>query len=749
MAATNFSRDVLEMFYGSIEENQTLTPPISPTVIGEFEIVRNNFDQWLRVWKMHATKNNKDLFKFFQKTKNSFINVCKNEVGALKSVKIQFSLLVKFHMTREGKVEKMEHYFNRMQPVIVNEHNIDTLNPLLNQFIHEVKGEIEAWSERGSGWIMDKILKAFINVAQYQPMRGGSYMVLPTKLKNKRAILNIQNRDNQCLRWAIRAALFPAPRGRNPIRPSSYPTEDGLNFTGIDFPTPVSQIDRLERQNMNLAINVFGWENDRVIVHRISEKGSETPRINLMLIKQGENMHYSFVKRLSALLYNQSRHNESKHFCERCLHGYSRRELLERHKPECKGLLKSPTRTEMPKEGKNKMAFKNFHKQMKAPYVVYADFESIVKKIHTCEPDDKKSFTVKTEKHEPCGFSYVVVRSDGQTKVPYTYRGEDAVYAFLRYLLDEEKEMREDMANNRPLVMTNEDWRKYRNATECNICNKSLFKGFYLDSMEVFDPDSGKYCGQGHRKCYHKAANNRYAPREIRKPKDYIDNWIKINQETCLFCADPLLVPNFKDSVKDHDHMTGKYRGAAHNECNLKLKLNLKTTPIPVIFHNLKGYDGHLLMQAMARVQGEIKCIATNTEKYISFSLGNLRFIDSINFLLNSLENVVKGSDEFPIMEKLMPEENKRRLLLKKGIYPYEYKDSFEKFGETQLPEKEKFYSSLNDEGITDEEYERAKQVWETFGCRNLGDYHNLYVATDTLLLADVFENFRKVCQDK
>ena len=452
----------------------------------------------------------------------------------------------------------MEHYFNRMRPVIVNEHNIDTLNHLLNQFTDEVKGEIEAWSERGSGWIMDKILKAFINVAQYQPMRGGSYMVLPTKLKNKKAILNIQNRYNECLRWAIRAALFQ-PRG-NMGRPSSYPTEDGLNFTGIDFPTPVLQIDRLERQNPNLAINVFGWENEHVIVYRISEKGGETPRINLMLTKQGENTHYSLVKRLSALLFDQSKNSNSKHFCERCLHGYSRRDLLERHKPECKGLLKSPTRTEMPKEGENKMAFKNFYKQMKAPYVVYADFECILKKIHTCEPDNKRSFTAKTEKHEPCGFSYVVVRSDEQIKSPKIYRGEDAVYKFLTSLLEDEKEMRKNMANKRPLVMTNGDWQKYRNAAECHICNKSLYKGLYLDSMEVFDPDSGKYCGQSHRRCYQKAANNRYAPREIRKPKDYIDQWITINQETCLFCAEPLLVPNFKDSVKDHDHMTRKYR---------------------------------------------------------------------------------------------------------------------------------------------------------------------------------------------
>ena len=126
-------------------------------------------------------------------------------------------------------------------------------------------------------------------------------MVLPTKLKNKKAILNIQNSDNQCLRWALRAALFPAPRGRNPIRPSRYRMEDGLNFTGIDFPTPVSQIDRLERQNQNLAIDVFGWQNEKVVVHRISEKGGGIPRINLMLTKQGENTHYSYVERLTAL----------------------------------------------------------------------------------------------------------------------------------------------------------------------------------------------------------------------------------------------------------------------------------------------------------------------------------------------------------------------------------------------------------------------------------------------------------------
>ena len=167
----------------------------------------------------------------------------------------------------------------------------------------------------------------------------------------------------------------------------------------------------------------------------------------------------------------------------------------------------------------------------------------------------------------------------------------------------------------------------------------------------------------------------------------------------------------------------------------------------PVIFHNLKGYDGHLLMKAMARVQGEIKCIPTNTEKYISFSLGNLRFTDSVNFMQSSLDKLVKGSEEFPIMQKIVPEENKRQLLQKKGIYLYEYMDSFERFDETKLPEKE-FYSSLSGKGITDEDYTHMQEAWATFGCQTLGGYHDLYVAMDMLLLADMFENFRKVCQE-
>ena len=94
------------------------------------------------------------------------------------------------------------------------------------------------------------------------------------------------------------------------------------------------------------------------------------------------------------------------------------------------------------------------------------------------------------------------------------------------------------------------------------------------------------------------------------------------------------------DSVRDHCHITGKYRGAAHNSCNLKLRPCSKTTTIPVVFHNLRSYDSHLIMQAISGTTGKITGIPDNTEKYISFSLGHLRFIDSAQFMLSSLDKL-------------------------------------------------------------------------------------------------------------
>ena len=127
--------------------------------------------------------------------------------------------------------------------------------------------------------------------------------------------------------------------------------------------------------------------------------------------------------------------------------------------------------------------------------------------------------------------------------------------------------------------------------------------------------------------------------------------------------------------VRDHCHFTGEYRGAAHKFCNLKLKIKLGKTKIPVIFHNLKGYDSHLIMQKIHTANGNITCIPNNAEKYISFGIGQLKFLDSLQFMASSLEKLVDATDKADFKITKSEFGDKTPLILRKGVYPYEYID--------------------------------------------------------------------------
>ncbi|CAH3190830.1 unnamed protein product [Porites evermanni] len=186
---------------------------------------------------------------------------------------------------------------------------------------------------------------------------------------------------------------------------------------------------------------------------------------------------------------------------------------------------------------------------------------------------------------------------------------------------------------------------------------------------------------------------------------------------------------------------------------------------LPVIFHNLQGYDSHLFIKQIARLEGDLNCIPSTEEKYISFSksikvgeyycskLGKMcpinfeiRFLDSFKFLQTSLANLVSNlsADDFHNTNHVF--KKNVDLLTRKGVYPYDYVSSLDKLSETCLPPKKEFYSQLYDEDISDDDYQHAIKVWNTFECKTIRDYHDLYLKSDVLLLTDVFENFRKTC---
>ena len=127
----------------------------------------------------------------------------------------------------------------------------------------------------------------------------------------------------------------------------------------------------------------------------------------------------------------------------------------------------------------------------------------------------------------------------------------------------------------------------------------------------------------------------------------------------------------------------------------------------------------------------------------------NLVFIDSMHFMNSSLDSLVNNLSDNDL--KYLPEESCGeflRLVKKKGVYPYEYMNSFKKFSENKLPDRCTFFSSLKDECISEKDYLKVVDVWNVFKVHTMGDYHDLHLKTDVLLLAEVFEKFISTCLD-
>jgi len=200
-------------------------------------------------------------------------------------------------------------------------------------------------------------------------------------------------------------------------------------------------------------------------------------------------------------------------------------------------------------------------------------------------------------------------------------------------------------------------------------------------------------------------------------------------------------------------------RGAAHSKCNLQYR---RHKFISIIFHGMSNYDSYLFIEKLQ--DKNINVIAKTEEKYIAFNVEldldtfekdgqtinvtkELRFLDSFKFMASRLDSLSKNldKDQHTHLQKHY-QGRQLELLLRKGVYPYDYVNCIDKLSERSLPPKHKFYSRLNEEDVTDDDYKHAETVWKEFGMFSLRDYLELYNVTDVSLLADVFKNFRDVC---
>ena len=583
-------------------------------------------------------------------------------------------------------------YFNSGTRINLESTNV---KKLIDLNVKKIIEDLEVFQKNGSGWYFKEVVNLEIHTAEFNPMYGSSYIPLPDWISSKKAIVNIENKDEKCFLWCILRYLYPKERDEERLTDlKKY--ENSLNTEGINFPMKLKHISRFEKLNPSLpGINVFSVnDNKKFYPLRMAEKDCLNT-IDLFFYEQDGISHYTLIKNFTRLVKSQitSSKNGLFYICKKCFTHFTKYELLQKHILYCSDnetvSVKMPPKNTM-------LGFKNYHKQLPIPFVVYADFECFTKPMNTCSPNPEKSYTYNYQKHEPSGFCFYI-----KGIVP-DIKFEPIIYTKTK---------------------STDDISKIFVTKLAKVTNK-IYNDFYRRPILIKLTHSEKIS-------FDKA-------------------------ETCHICKKELLT----DKVRDHCHFTGQYRGAAHNSCNLQCR---KPMILPVIFHNLQGYDAHLFIKQLSTIPGELNCIPSTEEKYISFSKKikvdeykssrtgkfiSLYFeiIDSFKFLQTSLANLVGNlqPDDFYNTKEIFRENV--NLITRKGVYPYDYVSSIEKLSETQLPPKEEFYSKLNDEGISDNDYQHAINVWNTFKCKIIRDYHDLYLKSDVLLLADVFENFRKTC---
>ena len=221
----------------------------------------------------------------------------------------------------------------------------------------------------------------------------------------------------------------------------------------------------------------------------------------------------------------------------------------------------------------------------------------------------------------------------------------------------------------------------------------------------------------------------------------------------CYICG--VKFSQYINSYRDHDHLKSgyNYSGASCNRCNLKFSSLDRHLKIPVVLHNLSGYDSHLIVSEVLKyIKNPIYIIPKNSEKFLTFSFDNFRFIDSFAFLPSSISNLTDNlrTDENAFSYIKTREHRKIwSYIFRKGVFPYDYITSYKKLLESQLPPKEAFFNKLTNSCIKDSEYVFAQEIWNIFKCETLLDYMKVYLKSDVSLLLCIVEKYRDTCLEQ
>lgn len=676
-------------------------------------------------------KNGGDTQELFNKF---YVDATKNITELIIRFGIVKINLSAYAVVRHLETDTKNSYFARQKNFQLSHSDLPNISAILNERLTSLIEEKVAEDSLGqSGLIYEGLDSITLVVSKTSRTRGSSFIELPKSISNRKATINVKNEDQECFKWAILSLMHRVDGKKHPNRVSNYkPFKDELKFEGIDFPVRIKDIPKFEKQN-GLAINVFGYylnEKSMESIYNLhisiyhDDPEIYEKRFELLYIENQDhtNGHYVGITNFNALAakivngYTRKATTDSYfNICRKCIVPFNSEKEYKKHLPYCK--TGSPA-VKLPEEKDKVIKFKNFHRKFRHHLAIYADTEALLVK--------EGSKTI----HKVCSMGILAVSGiELETAKIYLNRGENCIRACFEHL-------------------------------------KLIVDEYFRKSQQFpnYDPNSP-------------------------------DAFKAIQSQKCWLCEGTEFSYSSEDlkPVIDHCHATGRILGLAHSICNSK---RINNQFVPIYFHNLSKYDAHFLVDSLKYFgeEGQINIIPKTDENYIAFSKDytpagrkraiKLQFLDSYRMLPSSLDelasNLLKsnGIESFKNFRKYLKNgaeqvllwsekitEIKKKTILKpnydvefkeeeqtfviprlKGVYPYEFTDSWEKFEHSEILTREDFYDSLNKKEISEQAYQQYLKVWQAIPIKTLGYYSDLYLWTDIVVLADVFETFRDTC---
>ena len=660
-----------------------------------------------------ASEPIKDLFMYARASQPNIVKTCLDKLnGRVGSLKVEVNVL--FHQP-PPKNEFFYHLFPSHGFTDVPPNTRSVLN-FYNTAIAEITKDIEEFNKHGSGSVfinVESIYVTFVGYPTKSPKGAGWVFRIPYKM---RGLFDVVAPPNECIKWSYIASRWSSTKKYNRERfPHWQQFEKQVNFEGVPFPTPDESWEVIDKQNPETQLVVwlavgpwdqFDAEKSQLKIVRQYPYGPMPLRpreqyVHTVKVESPDKStaHYLAVSDI-ALVLPRTTDGHKRHLCRHCwrvttpLNPGGIRQMAV-HERSCTG---NNSEVNLPIAG-TPDALLQFHpagKLAREPEVAYGDFEAhlvsngFLEKFALTE----KTLQGMTTRHVLSGGRYVIIGADKKVlynrEAKFKPTGPDA-----HSVLEDGKRLGREF-----LQQVIDDCKKI----------KALRKE--SSKMELTEKEQADFDEATH----------------------------------CHICKEAFAEHDVK--VRDHDHTKPpgqNYRGAAHNSCNLNYTCN---GPIPMFMHNSKNYDSHFLMQALVGLGERPAIIPANQERYMSMTLGKLvTFRDSCLHLPAALDKLVKDLKDsnygFPITRDIFKGRYSEDIideLINKGSFLYNYWDHPDKRNVGFPP-----WEFWKKEGRSKKDYERGLKMYIAVGCKNLGDYHDIYLEPDVYLLADVFEFHRDV----